>query len=423
MRNLINQGVNLLFSPTAKNIGITFVGNSVASVLGIFFALIAAYHLATESWGIVASVRNLINILIAVADLGLGAALFQHASGKWKQDPKKTYEVYKEIFSLRIISGLLFSFVLIVFSGIISKVAFGFTDNTLIYLTALGFVGVLLLDFQIFAVQSKQSWVSASFLISLTNVLRVVFLLSLVWAGKVNQFNVLLFFSLSGVFAFLASWIIIPAVPVLKFNFKEVFKQFGSFSLWMSTNKIVSTIASRIDILLVLQTLGAHKAGIYGVASTLAVGVPLIIGSYATIFASKFASIREKEELKDFFNKSIGLSVLICLLLVVGILISPFVIGFFGPRYQQATSVLQWLFVGMMPLVLSAPAVNILIYYFKKPEIIASLSVLQLFIILGLNFYYLPTLDIYAPVLAQGLSNLSTMIISYFFAYKYLKNL
>lgn len=421
MKKLITRGSQLLLSPTAKNAGIIFAGNAVSSVLGITFAVIAAYFLTPAAWGIVASVRNLINILIAIADLGLGAALFQFSSGKWKDEPQKALSAYKDIFALRIISCFLFCLALFAFSGIISQISFGFVDHTLIYLAIVGFAGVLFLDFQVFAVQSKKNWVSASILIALTNVFRVGILLWLVWAVKVNQFNVLLAFSISGIFAFLVGFLSLPYAPSFKINLSQVFRQFGNFSLWMSGNKIVSTVAARIDVLLVLQTLGAHKAGIYGIASTFAVGVPLIIGSFATILASKFASITDKGSLRDFFYKSIGLSVLVSLFLLLGVLVSPLVISLFGEKYLEAGPILQLLFIGMIPFSLSAPSVNILIYHFKKPQIIAWLSVLQLFIILGVNFYFLPVLDVYAPVLALSLSNLVTMIISYIYVFKYLK--
>lgn len=422
MKNLINKGSALLFSPTAKNTGIIFVGNAVSSLLGILFAVIAAYYLAPESWGIVAGVRNLIIILIAICDLGLGAALFQYASGKWREEPKRAEDAYKNIFAVRLVSCLLFCLGLFAFSGLVSQLSFGFIDHTLVYLAILGFAGVLLLDFQVFAVQSKENWLSVSILLALTNIFRVGILLWLVWAVKVNQFNVLFAFSISGVLAFLVSLINLPHIPSFRVNFRQIFAQFGSFSLWMSSNKIISTIAARIDVLLVLQMLGAYKAGVYGIASTLAVGVPLIIGSFATILAVKFASITDPKSLKDFFYKSIGLSILISGLLPVGVLISPFVISFFGEKYAEASPVLQWLFVALIPFTLSTPAVNILIYHFKKPQIIAYLSVFQLLIIVGINYYYLPTLNIYAPVLAIGLSNLSTMITTYTLAFKYLQD-
>lgn len=420
MKKITSKIFSLIFSSTAKNTGIIFIGNAISSVLGIIFAIIAAFYLSPESWGVVASVRNLIIILIAVADLGLGAALFQYASKVWKENPKIAIEAYKKIFTLRIISCLLFCIVFLGFSGVLSKWAFGFVDNTLVYLSVLGFGGVLLLDFQVFAAQAKKSWKMASILIALTNIFRVILLLILVFLSRVNQYNVIFVFSISGLIAFILGLISLPYLPSLKFNINKVLQEFGHFSFWMSINKIVSTASSRIDVLFVLQILGAYKAGVYGIASTLAVGVPIIIGSFATILAAKFSAIEDLKELKNYFYKSIGLSVFISILLLVGVFVSPFVISFFGDKYKEATSILQWLFIGLIPFAFATPSVNILIYHFKKPSIIACLSILQLFIIVGINYFYLPTLDIFAPVWALGISNLTTMVITYIFAIKYL---
>ena len=188
----------------------------------------------------------------------------------------------------------------------------------------------------------------------------------------------------------------------------------------MSLNKIVSTTATRLDVLLVLQVLGAYKAGIYGLSSTLAVGVPLIIGSFATVLASKFSSITNKKILVKFFYKSIGLSVVFSSFLIIGVIVAPFVMRFFGEKYIDSIPILQWLLIGFIPFALSTPAVNILIYHFKKPHIISYLSIFQLLIIISINYYFLPIFGIYAPVLALSLANLLTFVITYIYSFKYL---
>lgn len=412
-----------ILSQTARHTGVILIGNTISSIVGILFALVAAYYLSTENWGIVASVRNLINILIAVADLGLGAALFQYSSSLWKESPNNARSAFKDIFSIRILTGILFCIILIVFAELISKIAFGFVDKSIIYLSTIGFIGVLFLDFQVFAVQSRHNWVGASVLIAATNIFRIITLLVLVYYNQVTLTNVLFGYSISGVLAFLVGIFYLPHFPSFKFNILKILSQFGAFSFWMSSNKIVSTVGARIDVLLVLQILGAHQAGIYGLASTFAVGVPLIIGSFATILAAKFASIKEKNALQNYFYKSIGLSLFISFFLIIGILFVPYVISLFGQKYAEARSVLQWLFVAMIPFAMATPAVNILIYHFKRPNIIASLSIVQLVVILGINYYCLPKIGIYAPVWAQGVSNLITMTVTYFYALKYLARL
>jgi O-antigen/teichoic acid export membrane protein len=91
----------------------------------------------------------------------------------------------------------------------------------------------------------------------------------------------------------------------------------------------------------------------------------------------------------------------------------------FGDEYEGATGVLQLLFVSFIPFAFTTPAVNTLIYAFKRPQIIALTTLAQSPIVLISNFYLIPKIGIFAPVLTIGLVNTSTLLISYYFVWKY----
>lgn len=411
----------LILSKTAKDSSVVFFGNAVSSILGIIFTILAARFLGPAGWGVVAGVGNLIPIIVAFADLGLGAAVFQYTAGKWgTKEEDKARRVYGTALAIRIVAVAVASVFLILFSSWLAKFLFNSQDPMLIFLTAVGFLGVALLDFQIFSIEAKQKWALAAVFISLTNVFRIGFLLFLIWAGQANIFSVLVSFSGSALIVFLASTLFVFNVPKLYAGWQEFLKKSSSFSAWMGGNKIVSVLASRIDILILIQLAGAHEAGIYGAANRLAMGVPLILGSFATVLAARFASLKDKSETVNFFKKALGLSFMIVIGLAAGIIVTPFFIALFGPEYVRSKEVLQWLFVVMIPFALSVPSVNLLIYHFKKPRIITLLSVIQLLITVFFIYLYIPILGIYAAVWALGLSNILTLLVTYYLSFKYL---
>lgn len=410
-----------LLSTTVKNTSMVFAGNAVASALGIVFTVLAARFLGPSEWGIVAGVGNLIPIIVALADFGLGAALFQYTAGKWgTNEEDKARRVYGTALAIRVLTVAAVSVFLILFSSWLAKFLFNSQDPVLIFLTALGFLGVALLDFQIFSIEARQKWLLAAVFISLTNILRVVFLVFLIWFGQVNIFNVLVVFSGSALIVFLTSSLFLFNIPKFHPGWQESFRKLSSFSAWMGGNKIVSVLASRVDILILLQLAGAYEAGIYGAANRLAMGVPLVLGSFATVLAARFASLRDKSETVIFFKKAFRLSFVIVIGLIAGIIVTPLIIALFGPEYVRSREVLQWLFAAMIPFALSVPSVNILIYYFKKPSVITYLSFLQLVIIISISYLYIPSLGIFAPVLALGLSNTLVLFVTYVFSLKYL---
>ncbi|MDO8503202.1 MAG: oligosaccharide flippase family protein [bacterium] len=420
-KDLVLQTKGLVLSKTAKDTSIVFFGNITASILGIVFTILAARFLGPENWGIVAAVISLITILTALGDFGLGSGIFRFASGLWSMG--KTLEaekVFNAIFVLRFVSAIVFAFILILLSPWAAQVFLHSDDSRLILLASFGVLGTLLLDFQVVSMQARQSWKMAAVLISLTNIIRVLAILVLKAMGRVGLLEVLLVFSGS---LFLAWILSLPARPVqfkIEGNWRTTARKVVSFSSWMAGNKIVSSINSRVDVLLLVALTGAYTTGIYAAANRLALGVPLILGSFATVLAPKFASLRE-QELLGFFKKAIGLSIFIAILLAIGVLIAPLVISLFGESYRDSSLILQWLLIGFIPFVLSTPSVNILIYHFQKPQIITLLSIFQLPLIFLLNFYGIPRFGVFGPVITLGIVNLSTFFVTYYFAWRYLR--
>ncbi|MBI4033297.1 MAG: oligosaccharide flippase family protein [Candidatus Blackburnbacteria bacterium] len=418
------QVKELIVSKTAKDSATIFIGNVLSSVLGIVFTILAARFLGPENWGLVAAVGSLIIILVAVGDFGLGAGIFRFASGLWNTGKISQAErIYRTVFSMRLVTAIVIAVLLILLAPWISQTFLRSSDSTLVFLAAVGVFGTLLLDFQIVSMQARQSWKIAAIFLALTNLLRVLLTLFLVSIDAVNLYSILTVFSGSLLIIWAISYFWRPSLPQLGEGWRKTIREVAPFSGWMAGNKIVSSINSRVDVLLLVTLTGAYDAGIYAAANRLVLGVPLILGSFATVLAPRFASIDGRQELLDFFKKAIGLSVLIAILLAIGVLIAPLVISLFGESYRDSGSVLQWLLIGFIPFVLSTPSVNVLIYHFQKPQVITLLSLFQLPLILVLNFYGIPRFGVFGPVITLGIVNLLTFFVTAFFAWQYLRRL
>lgn len=418
MTNFLFSSLKLIFSNTTKDSSLVFFGNLVSSIFGIIFTIFAAKWLGPENWGAVAAIGSLIPILVALGDLGIGASLFQYTSGKWIADKKHVSETYATALSIKLLTLFIFTVLLLLVSPMLDRLYFN--SNGIFIISIIGFLSVSLLDFQIFSIEAKQKWVTASLFISLTNIIRVFGLILLVISDHLNLINVLYILVGSTLLVFIITIFALP-FKISFNNWRSLISKFYNFSFWMSSSKVISTVASRVDVLILIQVAGAYQAGIYGAASRLAIGVPLIVGSFATVIASRFASIDDKKTLILYFKKSILLSVLIVIGVLFGILCTPLVVGFLGSKYTLATALLQWLFVGMIPFVLSAPAVNILIYHFKKPKIIAYLSVIQFTIVILINYIFIPSLGFFAPIIALGVSNTITLVVTYYFSVVFIR--
>lgn len=422
MITLLLRLKDLILSRTAKDASLLAAGNIVSSFLGMVFTIFAARFLGPEGWGIVAAVTSFIPILVALTDLGVGSALFQYVAGKWRtSDEKKAIYAFKTALSLRLVSLLVVSLFIVFFARSLSNLVFKIDETGLMLWAVLGLISVSLFDFFILAIQSRQEWRMAAIVTGGVNLLRVFLLVLFYFFGTVSLPNVLFVYVVSGLILFLFSFWRMRILPGWSKGSRKLVGEFAKFSLWLTVNKIVGTVASRVDVIIILQIGGAYMAGVYSAANRIVLGVPLLAGSLATVLAARFASLKEREQVRSFFVKScLMVGLLAVAILVVGILSAPYITLLFGSEYRESTPVMQWLFVATVPLLVSGPAVNVLIYHFKKTAIIACVAVLQLVIILPINYLFVPSMGVFAPVLALGIAQFSTTFITYIFAVYYL---
>lgn len=422
MEELILGVKKLVFSTTARATSYIFIGNATSSLLAVVFSVLAARFLGPANWGIVAAVTSFIPILVALTDLGVGSALFQYAASKWRtNDDSKAVAAFKTALSFRFISLLFVSLLIVFFARNLSNLIFKIDDPKLIFWALGGLISVSLFDFLILAIQSRREWKRAAVITGSVNLLRVAFLILVYLFGTVSVSSVLFVYILSGLVLILFPYFRLGIAPGLVEGWRKLVVEFARFSLWLTVNKMVGTVASRVDVIILLQFGGAYMAGVYSAANRLVLGVPLLAGSIATVLAARFASLQDKEQIRAFFIKSCLMSWFLALvILIVGILSAPYITLLFGNDYREATGVMQWLFVAIIPLLMSGPAVNVLIYHFKKTEVIAFMAVLQLIIVLVVNYLFIPQLGVFAPVLALGIAQFSTTFITYIFAVYYL---
>lgn len=392
-----NKNVNLkkiFLSQTAKDAAVLFLGNTISSILAIAFTIISARILGPSSWGVVASLIAFMAIINAIGDFGLGASLF------------KFRESVSQIFTLRLLTAIVI-FALVFLFG-----------NRLALVSGLGIASYLLFDFLVFFEQSEKKFKRASVFIVSSNLVRIVLVLGLYFTSAISVVTILVAYAVSPLLVFLVLYFQNNNKLKLSLDFKRL-KGALKFSGWMGVNRIIGVVQGRADTLLVVSLLGTYEAGVFAAAKQLALGVPLVIGSFATVLAPRFGTM-QKTKLKKYFFKTVYLSFGLAGGLVLGIMISPYVINLFGSEYQPATEVLQGLLAAYLPFVLATPAVNLLIYGFSRPNLILILSLLQLAIFLIINYFYLPILGTSAAIVALGAINLLQLIYSYCLAFYYL---
>lgn len=418
MNDLFNQVKDLVLSRTAKDTSVVFIGNAASFLFGIVFTILAARQIEPEGWGIFSAIVGFVGIIVAIGELGLTSGLFRFVSNLWHRGKKEeAQKVLSAIFTMRLISAVFLSGLVIIFSKLVAERIFKIQSLELAIFAALGISLFLLNDFQITIFQSKGNWKIASVFSFLNNLFRLIFILIYSRVGNFSLFILSAIFFLTPVFTFVLSLFFERPKISLDADFKKLFKKISKFSFWMGANRTAGAVSSRVDALLLLQLATATQAGIVGIARQLSNAVLILLASFATVVAPRFATYKGAH-LKSYFKKTFLLSALIALAILVGIFFVDPVISLLGPKYLASSSVFKGLLLTLIPFALFTPSTNALIYSFNKPQIVAITSIVQLPLIILGNIYAIPKWGIFGPVAVLAVWNLSTFAVSYYFSLK-----
>jgi O-antigen/teichoic acid export membrane protein len=164
---------------------------------------------------------------------------------------------------------------------------------------------------------------------------------------------------------------------------------------------LASFLVIRLDLLLVNGYLGAHEAGLYSVAATLADGMYVLPAVVGLNLFPRVARSGLSQETAEVFRSVAVLYLLVCLATIP--LAGPAVGLFFGDRYDESVSLFFWLLPGIYCLGL----LTILAHHFAGrgyPKEAAAVWLVGLAINLALNIAFLPGRGAWVASLASSIA-------------------
>ena len=211
-------------------------------------------------------------------------------------------------------------------------------------------------------------------------------------------------------------------IKYLKWD-RQVIHKVMIFSGWLGVNQIVTTISSRIDVLLLNRIAGAFSAGIYGTAMLMVRIFVIATSSMLSVFSPRIIQLQEKTQRRQFLHK-------ICLvilagwlgLVIVGLLAKPLITIIFGVKYLSALTPFYLLLIAMAGLMATVPVILPIIYILKKPWIIANLSIIQLVIIILGNLILIPKYNYLAPPILLIISQFFIVVVGSYYTIQWLKS-
>jgi len=224
----------------------------------------------------------------------------------------------------------------------------------------------------------------------------------------------ILTYILGAVVIFPLIWRLRPSKKV-EFNLSwSTFKKIFKFSRWLWLVNMIINLYGRMDVLILTALTTSLIVGKYAAAARLALVFPMVVNALNSVVSPRFASFSDKTANLSYIKKSFLLSLILAFsLMMFAIFAKPLVLAVYGERYVDAVGIFRLLVIANLPLVLTVPAGNSLIYFFKKPKAISFITLIQLFTMGMVTYSLVPRFSAYAPVYGLIIANLLGLILIY----------
>ena len=420
MQRYLDRGKQILFSSTAKDTYILFVGNMISSVLGFLFVFFVAKYISRDDFGIFSAALNLVVILTSISDLGITSGLINFISkADSENDEATSLKFQKAGLVIKISVVLILSLVVVLFAPFISKTLLASSDPLIsIWVAIISFALFVPMYFPYVLQAKKNFWQSMVvdniyYLFRLIGLAPFIFFWGLTLSGAFS----------TALFGFVASLIL--SFVFLKFNFlkskpsKDVYSSLIKFSGWVGLNRIISAVSGRLDLQMLAVLSTAYITAGYSMVSRIASIAIIFTSSYSAVLAPRFSSIGDKEKEKKYLIKSTLGAVPIALITILSfVVIGPF-IKYFFPDYVDVIVVYKYLIIALVPFIFTAPSVTAIIYAMNKPKYIGLYSFPQLAIVFGFNYLLIPLYGYMGPVYTLAISNTVLAVYTWIIVIKY----
>jgi O-antigen/teichoic acid export membrane protein len=201
---------------------------------------------------------------------------------------------------------------------------------------------------------------------------------------------------------------------------KSEYKNLLGFSGWIAVNRIVSSVSGRLDVQMLAAMAGAVATGLYSIPSRLASFIIVLAGSFSSVLAPRMAGFGDKVREKSYLVKSsLALLPITAGIIIWIIFAKPFMLLLFGAKYLPSVPVFQALAAAQIPFLFTVPAVTAIIYSMKRTVFIGAYSFVQILMVFGLNYFFIPRFGPIGPTITFGISNTILAIYTWLIVVKY----
>lgn len=403
----LNRFRTLLTSQTVKDTTISLVGLGLTAGVGMIFTVLMAKTLGPSAFGIFSALTAIVTIFSSMGDLGISSALINFLP-KIKDSRSSLISL---TFWFQTAVSLAFLFILSILSIFHQKVVPSSSQPAFILMSLLTAVYVLQ-GFAIGLLNAEKKFLPSSIVQSSDSVIKMLIVLGL-FVTKTLSIELALLANIISCTVSVYYGLGRELINIRPIFPKKQLKEIFVFSKWIALSRVFSVTISRVDILLLNLLAGSFQTGLFAAASRITLLFALLVSSLGSVTAPRFSGFKSNQETLAYLKKvsililGVGISMLLCIVVA-----DPIVRLVYGERYLAAIPIFRGLTIAMIPFLLNIITTQPLIYTYSKPKFFASMTILQVAIIVVLDLLLIPKYQAMAPAFSLGIANTTILLIS-----------
>lgn len=396
----------MLFTATAKDTFVLFAGNLGSAFWGFLFMLFAARSLSVYEFGILSAVLNFATILVSLADIGISSGTVNFVSVHTARgEHKEANEYTKAAFIIRLSIVLGISILVVLFAPFISKTFLASSNPVMAMWAAIIPIFLFPDMFFPFILQAKKKFLQSTVIDNAFYLARLLFALAFYVVGALTMDKIFWAFGAGFVVSMILIAIFVGSDFMHSKPGKDKYTGLLKYSGWVGVNRIISSISGRLDIQMLASLSGALATGLYSIPSRLVGFLTVLVASFSSVLAPRFASFGTRESEKKYLLKSLLAILPLAAGVIVWILIAePFILILFGDKYVDSVPVFQALAGATIPYLFTVPSVTAIIYSMKKTVYIGAYSFFHVTLVFLLNLYFIPKFGVFGPAITLAIA-------------------
>jgi len=405
----------MLFSATAKDTFILFVGNLGSAFWGFLFTLFAARSMSIAEFGIFSAVLNFVVIISSIADIGISTGSINFVSTHTARgEHEKANEYIKASFLIRLFIVLFISTLVAIFAPFVSKTFLATNDSKMAIWGAVLPIFIFPDAFFPFILQAKKKFLHSTIIDNVFYLVRFLFALAFYFVGGLTMDKAFWAFGAGFIIEIILIAVFVKGDFLHSKPGKDEYKNLLKYSGWLGVSKIVSSIAGKLDIQMLANLAGAVATGLYSIPSRLASFIGILSGSFSSVLAPRLAGFGDKEKEKKYILKSLAAVFPIAAGVVLWIIIAkPFILILFGDKYIDSVPIFQALAAAQIPVIFTIPASSTITYAMKKTVYFGVYSFFQLAMTFALNIILIPKYGVFAPAIVMAIGGVISVIFTW----------